>query len=81
MNKYINETNQVPLIADVDVLVCGGGPAGLGASICAARQGVSVMVVEAQGCLGGIHRIDNGMIHIHRGMREKIFLAQACGNG
>ena len=54
MSNYINEVNQVPEIASVDVLVCGGGPAGLGASVMAARLGASVMVVEAQGCLGGI---------------------------
>ncbi|MBO5286831.1 MAG: FAD-dependent oxidoreductase [Clostridia bacterium] len=52
--NYINEINQVPVIADVDVLVCGAGPAGLGASIMAARLGASVMLVESQGCLGGI---------------------------
>ncbi len=54
MIKYIQETNQIPVIADVDVLVCGGGPAGVGAAIRAAREGVSVMVVEAMDCLGGI---------------------------
>lgn len=54
MTEFINETNKIPQIADVDVLVCGAGPAGIGASIMAARQGVSVMIVEAQGCLGGI---------------------------
>ncbi len=54
MLNYINENNQVPMIADVDVLVCGAGPAGIGASIMAARLGASVMLVESQGCLGGI---------------------------
>lgn len=54
MLNFINETNQIPQIADVDVLVCGAGPAGLGASIMAARLGASVMLVESQGCLGGI---------------------------
>jgi len=54
MSSYINEVNQIPQIAEVDVLVCGGGPAGLGASVMAARLGASVMIVEAQGCLGGI---------------------------
>ena len=51
---YIEENNSVPTIADVDVLVCGGGPAGIGAAIRAARLGVSVMIIESQGCLGGI---------------------------
>ena len=54
MANYINEVNEIPEIASVDVLVCGGGPAGLGASVMAARLGASVMVIEAQGCLGGI---------------------------
>ena len=43
-----------PLIADVDVLVCGGGPAGIGAALAAARQGASTMLIEQQGCLGGV---------------------------
>lgn len=44
----------LPCIADVDVLVCGGGPAGIGAALCASREGASVMIVEMGGCLGGI---------------------------
>lgn len=39
---------------DVDVLVCGGGPAGIGAAVAAVRQGVSVLLIEKQGCLGGV---------------------------
>lgn len=54
MKDFINETNQIPVIADVDVLVCGGGPAGIGAAIRAARLGASTMIVESLGCLGGI---------------------------
>lgn len=52
--NYIEETNKIPCLYDVDVLVCGGGPAGIGAAIRAARLGVSVMIIESQGCLGGI---------------------------
>ncbi len=52
--NYIEENIQVPCIDEVDILVCGGGPAGIGAALRAARLGVSVMVVEAQDCLGGI---------------------------
>jgi len=54
MNYYLEENNRIPVIADVDVLVCGAGPAGIGAALRAAREGVSVLVVESQGCLGGI---------------------------
>lgn len=43
-----------PLVGHCDVFVCGGGPAGIGAAISAAREGAQVTLVEAQGCLGGI---------------------------
>ena len=36
-----------------EVLVVGGGPAGLAAAVCAARGGAKVMLAEATGCLGG----------------------------
>lgn len=36
-----------------DVVVCGGGPAGVCAAVSAARQGVKVLLVERFGCLGG----------------------------
>jgi hypothetical protein len=44
----------IPVIADVDVCVIGGGPGGLPAAIAAARQGASTMLVEMQGFLGGM---------------------------
>ena len=36
-----------------DVLVVGGGLAGIAAAVCAARQGASVILAERDGCLGG----------------------------
>lgn len=51
--SYVKEQG-MPCVADVDVLVCGGGPAGIGAALCASREGASVMIVEMCGCLGGI---------------------------
>lgn len=38
---------------EADVLVCGAGPAGVSAAICAARAGARVRLLEACGCLGG----------------------------
>ena len=37
-----------------DVLVCGGGCAGIGATLGAARSGVSTLLVERAGFAGGI---------------------------
>ncbi len=42
-----------PVLADVDVCVVGGGPAGLAAALAAARLGASVCLLERHGFLGG----------------------------
>ena len=46
-------TRQAPVIAKTDVLVVGGGPAGLGAAIGAADAGAEVILAERYGFLGG----------------------------
>ncbi|MFO1301230.1 MAG: FAD-dependent oxidoreductase [Burkholderiaceae bacterium] len=43
----------VPVVAEPDVLVVGGGPAGVAAACAAARGGASTLLVESYGCLGG----------------------------
>lgn len=40
--------------AEVDVLVVGGGPAGIASAIAAARNGADVLIVEQRGFLGGM---------------------------
>jgi hypothetical protein len=47
-------SRQVPIVHTADVLICGGGPAGVAAAIMAGRAGASVQLLEAAGCLGGI---------------------------
>ncbi len=36
------------------ILVCGGGPAGVAAALAAARAGAEVRLIELAGCLGGV---------------------------
>jgi flavin-dependent dehydrogenase len=45
---------QVPVFAEVDVLVIGGGTAGSAAAIAAARLGADVLLVERYNHLGGV---------------------------
>ena len=52
--NYITEKNQVPIKDSVDVIVCGAGPAGVVAAIEAARTGASTLLIENNGCLGGV---------------------------
>ncbi|HEX2949467.1 MAG TPA: FAD-dependent oxidoreductase, partial [Armatimonadota bacterium] len=47
-------TRNVPVRADVDVLVVGGGPAGVAAALAAARQGKTVYLAEGSTCFGGM---------------------------
>ena len=37
-----------------DVIVCGGGPAGISAALAAAASGAKTVLLEAVGCLGGV---------------------------
>ena len=46
---------------DVDVLVAGGGPAGLAAALGAQRMGVHALLVERMGFFGGVGAIGLGM--------------------
>jgi hypothetical protein len=53
--KQIEEpARTIPVLAETDVLVVGGGPGGLSAALGAARQGAKVMLVERYGCFGGV---------------------------
>ncbi len=47
-------TRRVPVEEGYDVVVAGGGPAGVAAAVCAARLGARVFLAEAMGCLGGM---------------------------
>jgi len=63
---------------DVDILVVGGGPAGIAAALAAARQGRTVHLIEAHSCLGGMGTA--GMVPAFMQFTDGInFLADGIG--
>jgi len=50
----IKETNEVPVVAEYDVIVVGGGIAAMGAALGARRNGLKVLVIEKSVMLGGL---------------------------
>lgn len=54
MRMYSEPARAIPVAADVDVLVLGGGPAGFGAALTAAREGASAMLIEQTMDVGGV---------------------------
>ncbi len=52
-SSFSEPARKIPVKDEVDVIVCGGGPAGIAAAVTAARAGASVRLFEVNGCLGG----------------------------
>ena len=52
--KQLAYSTEVPITARAEVVVVGGGPAGIGAAIASARNGARTILVERYGFLGGM---------------------------
>ena len=86
MKSIIEERREIPVAGETDVLVVGGGLAGVAAAAAAARNGVSVTLLEKTIALGGLATlghvcvylpIDDGLGHrIYGGLAEE--LMQVC---
>jgi len=46
VRTYLAPSEEIPVLSDVDVLVIGGGPAGLAAALAAVREGARTLLVE-----------------------------------
>src|SRR5205823_4921828 len=53
-DSFAEAERSIPVVQRCDVLVCGGGPAGIAATIAAARAGANTHLLEVHGCLGGV---------------------------
>jgi FAD dependent oxidoreductase len=53
--KITVRARTIPVVAEADVVVIGGGPGGFAAALRAARMGVSTILIERFGMPGGVH--------------------------
>ena len=61
---------KIPVLAEAEVVVCGGGTAGISAACCAARHGAKVVLLERWPSLGGM--ATNALVNIwHTSDRKK----------
>jgi len=54
VNTIREPARDIPVAAEVEIAVVGGGPGGLTAAIAAAREGANVLLIERYGFLGGL---------------------------
>ncbi len=52
-NTIYEEAREIPIIDDVDILVCGGGTSGIFAALASAKSGRDTFLLEQEGFLGG----------------------------
>src|SRR5512136_2097265 len=65
--------HDVPVLTEADVVVCGGGPAGIAAACCAARRGADVVLLERWPSVGGM--ATNALVNIwHTSDRTKVVI-------
>src|SRR5260221_4918766 len=54
MKTITEPARQIPLYGEYEVVVLGGGPAGIAAAVAAARAGRQTLLIERYGFLGGM---------------------------
>ena len=64
MTEYIKETRDVPIVHETDILVVGGGVAGVGAALAAARNGKQVTIIEKSAVLGGLATLGHVCVYL-----------------
>jgi thioredoxin reductase len=80
MTASVDRTPRTGSTREVDVLIVGGGPAGLAASLALQSAGVHVVLIERERSLGGIPRHSRhtgyGLRDLHRVMSGPAYAAQ-----
>lgn len=82
MNKSLLYTKEVEVKFSADIVVAGGGPAGVSAAVSAAKLGAKVYIIEQSGTFGGssilagvpeLMNFDDGEKFISHGFGKEVF--------
>ena len=75
MNTLYEEARNIPVADEADVIVIGGGLAGVSAAVAAARNGASVILIEKSIILGGLATLGHvcAYLPIDDGVGNKIY--------
>jgi hypothetical protein len=60
--SFTEPARQIKVVREVDVVVVGGGPGGIGSAVAAARSGAKTLLLERYGHLGGM--ATGGLVNI-----------------
>ena len=63
MRRIVEEAREIPVMKETDVIVIGGGIAGIAAAVAARRCGAAVTLIEKSVCLGGL--ATNGLVCVY----------------
>lgn len=62
MKTVLEPQKEVPVLSEAEVIVVGGGPAGIGAALASARTGAQTVLIDRCGSLGGLQTQGNNSI-------------------
>ena len=60
--EYVRLEKSIPVKKSYDVIVCGGGVAGVAAAVSTAKNGLSTLLLEKSNILGGLGTL--GLINL-----------------
>lgn len=77
MKTITEPAREVPIMEEADICVVGGSCTGVFAAVRAARLGARVVIVEQQGCFGGV--ATNGLVNIWHSLHDTVGRQQVIG--
>lgn len=87
MNQIIEPQRKIDVLEDVDVIVVGAGPAGIGAALASGRTGAKTILIERFGSVGGLQTQGNNPIFsfvdpgLHGGIIQEVLTRLKEGGG